>query len=159
MRMTVRKWIAVSGIVVLLQVMPSWMVDGTRAQQKRPAAPQKGVGVESRRDVTKLPGTTKRWALVIGVDKYTSPDLSTLIGATNDAKRLAEALVQHAGFEKDHVIVMTAEENDLLKPTRSNIVTQLENLKELIPEDGLFLFAFSGHPMCQYPLRHFAQIV
>jgi len=48
--------------------------------------------------VTTWPSKAKRWALVIGVDKYSDPQISPLKGADNDARTLSDALVRYAGF-------------------------------------------------------------
>jgi len=47
-----------------------------------------------------LAGESKRWALVIGVDKYTDPQISPLKGSDNDARLIADALVRYAGFRR-----------------------------------------------------------
>src|SRR5438876_8710442 len=49
------------------------------------------------------PTKAKRWALVIGVDQYADTQITTLGGASNDAKSLAAALVRYAGFPAEQV--------------------------------------------------------
>jgi len=48
--------------------------------------------------VQQLPAVAKRFALVIGVDKYDDPQLNSLRGAANDARILADAFIRYAGF-------------------------------------------------------------
>src|SRR5882762_3207376 len=48
--------------------------------------------------VKNWPSKAKRWALVIGVDKYRDPQISPLKGSDNDAHALVDALVRYAGF-------------------------------------------------------------
>ena len=144
MRMKFRKWIAVSGIVVLLEVAPGWMMVGTGAQ-KPGRSGQKSLGVAKRAELTRLPSESKRWALLVGVDEYESGRISPLMGASNDAEKLAEALVKYAGFPLDQVIVLSSKQAEARRPKRNNIIDQLDKVIGNVPEDGLFLFAFSGH--------------
>lgn len=97
--------------------------------------------------VGELPASTKRWALVIGVDEYTDEQITGLRGAANDAQSLASALVSHAGFPADQVIVLATGEPDSRLPTRTNILKRLSNLSAVVPKDGLLLVSFSGHGM------------
>lgn len=93
------------------------------------------------------PSKAKRWALVIGVDKYTDPQISPLKGSDNDARRIAEALVRYAGFPQDQVIVLSTSEPAERWPTRVNILRRLSNLGAAVPKDGLILVSFAGHGM------------
>ncbi len=96
--------------------------------------------------ITRLPDSSKRWALIIGVDKYET--IRQLEGAENDAKHLAEALIKYAGFPKDQVIrLSTNQENPRFQPTRGAIEFMLSFVIQNVPPDGLLLFAFSGHGM------------
>ncbi len=95
--------------------------------------------------VKALPGSAKRFALIIGVDQYADTQISTLGGAANDAQALADALVSYAGFEKDNIALLTSKEPAERQPTRGNILRRLSNLASVVPRDGLLLFAFAGH--------------
>src|SRR2546430_7093588 len=95
--------------------------------------------------VSSWPGKAKRWALVIGVDQYADPQISPLKGAANDAKTLAAALIQHAGFPQDQVILLATDQPAERQPTRLNILRRLSNLASLVPKDGLILISFAGH--------------
>lgn len=107
----------------------------------RPALGQeRGAGL---RGVTQLPSKEKRWALIVGVDDYGN-GLQKLYGAVNDSKALKDALVKYANFPEEQVVVLSTGGNGE-QPTRTNILSRLFRLKERIPKDGLFLFAFSGH--------------
>lgn len=83
--------------------------------------------------VGELPASQKRWALVIGVDEYTDEQITGLRGAANDAKLLAVALVAHAGFPADQVIVLATGEPNSRLPTRTNILKLLSNLSASVP--------------------------
>jgi outer membrane protein OmpA-like peptidoglycan-associated protein len=97
--------------------------------------------------ITQLPSQNKRWALIVGVNKYSDKQISSLSGAEHDAKALADALVQYAGFPKDQVILLTTAEPEGRQPKRSTILKYLSNLRGLVPKDGLLLLSFAGHGM------------
>ncbi|MDQ2855828.1 MAG: caspase family protein, partial [Acidobacteriota bacterium] len=97
--------------------------------------------------VKALPVSTKRWALVIGVDKYVDPQISPLKGSDNDARLIADSLVRYAGFPQDQVILLNTSQPVERQPTRVNILRRLSNLSTAVPKDGLLLVAFAGHGM------------
>ena len=94
-----------------------------------------------------LPAKAKRWALVVGVDKYNDPQISPLHGAANDARALADALVRYSGFPQDQVILLATDQPAERQPTRVNLLRRLSNLAAAVPKDGLLLLSFSGHGM------------
>ena len=94
-----------------------------------------------------LPGKGKRWALVVGIDKYADPQISTLRGAANDARTLGDALIRYAGFPQDQVIVLASDQPAERQPTRVNLLRRLSNLAAAVPKDGLLVISFSGHGM------------
>ncbi len=97
--------------------------------------------------VATLPVGPKRWALVIGVDKYMDPQISPLKGSDNDARLIADALVRYAGFPQDQVILLSTAQPLERQPTRVNILRRLSNLSTAVPKDGLLLISFAGHGM------------
>ncbi len=97
--------------------------------------------------VKTLPVGAKRWALVIGVDKYQDPQISPLKGSDNDARLIADALVRYAGFPQDQVILLATNQPLERQPTRVNILRRLSNLSTAVPKDGLLLISFAGHGM------------
>lgn len=97
--------------------------------------------------INSLPIGPKRWALVIGVDKYQDPQISSLKGSDNDARLIADALVRYAGFSKDQVILLSTDQPMERQPTRVNILRRLSNLATAVPKDGLLLISFAGHGM------------
>jgi hypothetical protein len=105
----------------------------------------RGIGVKPGETVRQLPLKAKRFAIVIGVDRYDDTQISTLGGAVNDAKTLANALVQYAGFPGDQVTLLASDQPVERQPTRGNILRRLSNLSAVIPKDGLLLLAFAGH--------------
>jgi hypothetical protein len=105
----------------------------------------RGLGIKPGETVRQLPNKAKRFAIVIGVDRYDDTQISTLGGAVNDAKTLANALVQYAGFPTDQVTLLASDQPVERQPTRGNILRRLSNLQAVIPKDGLLLLAFAGH--------------
>src|SRR5437870_3965292 len=93
------------------------------------------------------PAQAKRWALVIGVDQYADTQITTLGGASNDARSLAEALVRYAGFPSDQVTLLASDQPAERQPTRGNVLRRLSNLAAVVPRDGLLLLSFAGHGM------------
>lgn len=117
-------------------------------QASAPAASTTANSALSQLDQVKsLPVGTKRWALIIGVDKYTDPQISPLKGSDNDARLIADALVRYAGFPQDQVILMSTGQPLERQPTRVNILRRLSNLSTTVPKDGLLLISFAGHGM------------
>lgn len=104
----------------------------------------RGLGV-SNSSVKVLPPTAKRYAIVIGVDQYADTQITTLGGASNDARALANALVQYAGFPGEQVTLLASDQPAERQPTRGNILRRLSNLAAVIPRDGLLLLSFAGH--------------
>lgn len=117
------------------------VVSPTEAQaSKRIQKPQ------SRKLVRDLPASSKRWALIIGVDRYPrSPLLPSLWGAAKDAENLKNALINYAGFQEDRVILMTTSQKEDQQPTRTNIIEQLSKMIRSVEKDGLLLISFAGH--------------
>jgi hypothetical protein len=105
----------------------------------------RGLSLPPSRNVKELPTRNKRFALIIGVDKYADTQITTLGGATNDAKSLADALTSLAGFPTDQVMLLSSNQPEERQPTRGNILRRLSNLAAVIPPDALFVFAFAGH--------------
>jgi formylglycine-generating enzyme required for sulfatase activity len=103
---------------------------------------ERGLGLPTLKT---LPSSAKRYALVIGVDKYQDTQITTLGGATNDARTIADALVRYAGFPADQVILLSSDQPAERQPTRGNIIRRLSNLRSLIPPDGLLFISFAGH--------------
>jgi len=116
--------------------------------QTQPATSNPTPNVAAQIDeVTSLPVSAKRWALVIGVDKYVDPQISPLKGSDNDARQIADALTRFAGFPQDQVILLSTSQPVERQPTRVNILRRLSNLSTTVPKDGLLLVSFAGHGM------------
>lgn len=97
----------------------------------------------TRTAISALPDKAKRWAVIVGVDDYSEQQISKLNSSAADARALATALVDYAGFPVNQVILLAPSEP--LQPRRNNILRTLTELRGRVPKDGVFLFAFTGH--------------
>jgi len=111
------------------------------------AQDNRGVSLQATDPVRQLPSNSKRFALIIGVDQYADTQITTLGGASNDAKTLSDALVRYAGFPADQVTLLASNQPAERQPTRGNILRRLSNLATIVPKDGLLLLSFAGHGM------------
>lgn len=95
--------------------------------------------------VAGLPNRSRRYALVIGIDKYDNSDIAKLDGTVNDARTLAAALQVYGGFPQDQVVLLSPDQGAELKPTRQNIIKWLSRLSKSASKDGILFISFSGH--------------
>jgi tetratricopeptide (TPR) repeat protein len=95
--------------------------------------------------IESLPVKNRKYALVIGIDKYDNPDINPLDTTVNDAKTLAAALQVYAGFPQDQVILLSPNQTGEFKSTRQNIIKWLSRLSKSAAKDGLLFISFSGH--------------
>ncbi len=80
----------------------------------------------------------KYYALIISVQDYASDDIKDLSEPQKDATRLVEVLQKQYTFETSDVSI-------LQDPTRSEIITSLDELSQTVrPQDNLLIF-YAGH--------------
>jgi hypothetical protein len=130
--------------VALLGLIATLSAHLVQAQSQSPQQPANRL-ITHPEPVTALPSQNKRWALLIGVDRYEDSNIGPLRGAANDANSLKDVLIRYAGFPQDQVVVLSTNEPPERQPTRKNILKRLSNLSGLIPKDGLLLVSFAGH--------------
>jgi hypothetical protein len=130
-----KSWVVLAALAIALVLTAT----ATKAQPS-----SRGLGI-SDKQVKALPGSAKRYAVVIGVDQYADTQITTLGGASNDAKTLANALIQYAGFPSEQVTLLASDQPPERQPTRGNILRRLSNMAAVIPPDGLLLLSFAGH--------------
>ncbi len=106
---------------------------------------ERGLHAKPAEKVSALPGSEKRWALIIGINGYEDPQINGLEAASNDAKELAATLISHGGFRRDQVIVLASDGPPRNRPSRGNILRRLSNLQGTVPAEGLLVVAFAGH--------------
>ncbi|MCX5734368.1 MAG: caspase family protein [candidate division NC10 bacterium] len=90
------------------------------------------------------PPTRNRWAVVVGVGRYESSDIPRLRYTVPDAEAIYQVLVGPAGFEKEHVFLLT--DKTERKPTLKNIKWALGTfLARSAQKDDTVLIFFAGH--------------
>jgi hypothetical protein len=130
--------------LIVLASLTVVLFAGLTAVDSRAQQNSRGLAI-SDKPVKALPSSSKRYAIVIGVDQYADTQITTLGGASNDARALAKALVQYAGFPSEQVTVLASDQPAERQPTRGNILRRLSNMAAVIPPDGLLLLSFAGH--------------
>ena len=108
-------------------------------------------GADSADEALSAVPAERRRALLIGIDDYppVGESWNDLTCCAKDARDLAAALEEYAGYLPENIVLMTFEQgddmNDPLAPTGENIKKRLSKMaSELRPSDSL-LFAFCGH--------------
>ncbi len=142
-----KAWFAVvflSTIVAVLLLAPLVLAQPRTASNNQSSQSRQ---LQHLNTVETWPTKPKRWALVIGVDKYADTQITTLGGSSNDAKAIADALVRYAGFPSDQVILLASDQPAERQPTRGNILRRLSNLASVVSADGLLFVSFAGHGM------------
>jgi Flp pilus assembly protein TadD len=84
-----------------------------------------------------------RWAVIVGVDAYQSPNVQRLSGAVGDARAVRDSLVKFAEFPDSQVILLTSD--GPTKPTAAGILDVLGKVRQSSKPDDLVLFFFAGH--------------
>jgi Caspase domain len=121
------------------------LITGALSTHVQGQSDDRGLKLQSSEPVKALPGKVKRYALVIGVDQYADTQITTLGGASNDAKALSQALIQYAAFPSEQVTLLASDQPAERQPTRGNILRRLSNMAAVVPPDGLLLISFAGH--------------
>ena len=88
----------------------------------------------------------RRWAVVIGVNKYLDPQIPSLEFCVADAQLMAKTLTEKCGYETERILVLTDRQPlDHLQPLGINLRKQIPGwLKNAQPGDTVLVF-FSGH--------------
>ncbi|MBR5161103.1 MAG: SUMF1/EgtB/PvdO family nonheme iron enzyme, partial [Thermoguttaceae bacterium] len=85
----------------------------------------------------------KRYALLIGVNKYASP-VKSLQYCVKDMELLSEGF-QKTGVPKENIILVTDASSLERRPTGGNIRRQIEAITTLMEPNDQLIVAFSGH--------------
>jgi len=102
-----------------------------------------GNRVNSSKDERFIP--PRRFAVLIGIDRYQDERLSPLSYCKSDTLALKEALFT-CGFDEHDIFMLTDDAEDAsLIPTKSNIQNVLEKLKGVTDEKNDIVVYFSGH--------------
>jgi len=110
-----------------------------------PAAEGRAVAVEDR-SLARRFDAGRKWAVVIGVNRYLDPVITSLEFCVPDAQRVAETLAGKCGYENERILLITDDQpQDHLRPLGINLRKQIAGwLKNARPGDTALVF-FSGH--------------
>jgi len=114
---------------------------GLPAPAAPPASGRRIERVESKANIVEGGG---RWAVVIGVDKYVSKDITPLGGAVADAKAVSAALIKYADFPPSQVFTLTTDAAH--KPTAENVLQKLADIKASVATFRSRGVEFIGEP-------------
>lgn len=131
--------------VLMAFLLTLFSITCVSAQQADKQTDDRGLKIQALQSVDKWPASTKRWALVVGVDQYDDKRVAQLNGAANDARALSKVLEKNAGFPSKQIVLLTSDQTGDRQPTRANILRELSDLSSVVPKDGLLFVAFSGH--------------
>ena len=96
------------------------------------------LGIESKST------TANTFVLLIGINKY-PPEIPSLDYCVRDTEGLAKSL-QKIGVPTEQIIVMVDDaEKVAFRPSRTNIIRQIEMVTQLVTESDQLVVAFSGH--------------
>ena len=119
-------------------------VDGTVQQEVRTVFFDKPKAAAPIPPPPPPPPTRNRWAVVVGVGHYESPEIPRLRYTVPDAEAIYQVLVGPAGFEKEHVFLLT--DKTERKPTLKNIKWALGTfLARSAQKDDTVVIFFAGH--------------
>jgi len=86
-----------------------------------------------------------RWAVVVGVNKYAKSPLRFCVP---DARLVADTLVKHCGLPRDHVLLMTDDQdNQRLHPRKTHLQEQIPAFLRKAEQRDTVLVFFAGHGM------------
>jgi hypothetical protein len=128
-----------SNVIVLTAAEP----DGTVRQDRRTLVydPPKGAPPTPATYAGREP---TRWAVVVGVGEYASPQIPRLRYATRDAQAVYDLLTGPGGFKKEHVLLLTDETAQ--KPTLRDIKRAFGSfLARSAQKNDTVLIYFAGH--------------
>jgi hypothetical protein len=128
-----------SNVIVLTAAEP----DGTVRQERRTVVydPPQGASPAPATYAAREP---TRWAVVVGVGQYASPQIPRLHYAVRDADAVYQLLTGPGGFKKEHVLLLTDETPQ--KPTLRDIKRAFGSfLARSARKEDIVLIYFAGH--------------
>ncbi len=110
-----------------------------------PASAQTGGGrrIERTGKTAEVKAGGDRWAVLVGIDEYQAKTIDPLSGAVGDAKAVREALIKYADFPEGQAFLLASD--GATKPTKTDIMVKLEEIKSAAKPTDLLLFFFAGH--------------
>jgi formylglycine-generating enzyme required for sulfatase activity len=83
----------------------------------------------------------KKYALIVGISRYSDPEITDLSFAAQDARDVAVCLREVCRFDDVRLLASGGDR----EPDHVNTVDALHNIAPLVSKDDLFLFYFAGH--------------
>lgn len=104
------------------------------------ARPEEQAMVEELDDLLERLVSSRKYALLVGINKYLSPEVPHLKGARNDVVAMKQILTERWGFQPEDIVELVD-----AKATRASIFAEFAHLTEIAHrEPALFFFAGSG---------------
>lgn len=101
---------------------------------------------QSARQLNSLIAGSKYYALIIGINEYSDPNINDLEEPLNDAGKLYNVLHNNYSFEEENITRLT-------NPTRNDIIQELDRLAyQLTSNDNLIIF-YAGHGLWDEQLK------
>ena len=130
----VMQWMSWMASICLVALVCVFLPGGCGERPGAPNGPGPDDGVEARSDVH---------ALLVGVTRYPHLSGKDLQGPSNDVAYFGRTLREYMGVSD--ITVLTEEQGDTHKPTRQNIMRELDRLADKAGEGKRVIFLFSGH--------------
>ena len=87
----------------------------------------------------------EKWAVLIGVNKYSDPKLHNLHYCVSDVRLMEKALVKKCGYDKDHILSISDDElKSQNKPLLVNLKIQIRSWISRVKNGDTVLLYYSG---------------
>ncbi|NUP98282.1 MAG: SUMF1/EgtB/PvdO family nonheme iron enzyme [Armatimonadetes bacterium] len=95
------------------------------------------------------PGPAEVHAVLIGIDRYDSEDITPLRFTVSDVTAFRDLLVDPAvgGAKPENVVLLTPQSEGNLRPTRTGVMVQIKKAALRTAPTDTFIFYFAGHGM------------
>jgi|KBSSwiStaDraftv2_1062776.scaffolds.fasta_scaffold49711_2 hypothetical protein len=125
-------------------VVRATSADGLVQQEVRTVTYERSTAPPEGPTPPRLGTSRDRWAVVIGVGRYASPDIPSLRYSVADAEAFAQLLIERGGFKKENVLLLT--EKSERKPTLRDMKWALGTfLARSAKKEDLVVIFYAGH--------------
>jgi hypothetical protein len=125
-------------------VVRATSADGLVQQEVRTVVYERPAAAPQSPTPLRLETSRERWAVVIGVGRYASPDIPSLRYSVADAEAFAQLLIERAGFKKENVLLLTDKTDK--KPTLRDMKWALGTfLARSAKKEDLVVIFYAGH--------------
>jgi Caspase domain len=125
-------------------VVRATQTDGAVQQEVRTVTYERSAALDTAPSPSKLAPARDRWAVVIGIGHYASPDIPSLRYSVADAEAVYELLLERAGFKKENVLLLT--DKTERKPTLRDMKWALGTfLARSAKKEDLVVVFYAGH--------------